>query len=114
MADYRLILSVGSIARHRLTIQCPITIAQGRVFTQVCQRNDVTCVRGGTRFIGDPYLHAVNLYTRHQVGKCRHGLVVALTEIMREEEVAVFFVVGCIQLEGSCLCTAFRRDTLRR
>ena len=48
--------------------------------------------------------------TRGQIGQGAHGGVVLLAEILREEEVAVFLVVGCINLEGCELHAALRTD----
>ena len=44
----------------------------------------------------------------------RHSGIVVLAEVFCQEEVAVFFVVGHVELEGRHLCAALRRYALRR
>ena len=83
------------------------------ILTQVRQGHDITGVRGVARLVGDPDLHTVDLDTCHHVGQRRHRLVIPLTEIVGEEEVAVLLIVGHIEFEGRGLGTAFRRDALR-
>ena len=108
------ILAVGSVTWHLLVRQLPVSVHHLRVFTQVCQRNEVTAVGGCSRLVGHPDFHTVDLDARHEVGQCRHRGVIPLAEIVGEEEVTVLFVVGHIHFKGRGLCAALGRYTLRR
>ena len=44
----------------------------------------------------------------------RHSGIIVLAEVFCQEEVAVFLIVGHVELEGRHLCAALRRYALRR
>ena len=113
LTGQRGILRIGTVARHWQSRRRPDGIAYLRI-TQIGQCHDVTGVGSHSRLIRHPDLHTVDLDTRQEVGQVRHRIVVMLTEVMCQEEVTVFLVVGSIKLKGRGLRTAFRRDTLRR
>ena len=113
IGNQRCIFIVGVVVWHVLVKEIPRRVRHLAILAQVGEGHDVTGVAGSGRLIRHPYFHAVNLHTGGQVGQGRHGLVVVLTEIAGEEEVAVLLVVGSINLEGCCLCAAFRGDALR-
>ena len=92
----------------------PTAVAYLRVLSEVSQSDDATSVRGGSRLVGNPYLHTGDLDTRRQVGQCRHRLVVTLSEIVRQEEVAVLLIVSHVHLEGCGVRTSLRGHALRR
>ena len=108
------ILIIGAIARHSLSRGTPDGIADGCVLTQVGQGDDVSGIRGRSGLIGHPDLHTANLDASGQVRQSRHGLIVMVTEIMGEEEVAVFLVVGHVELKCGGLCATLRGDGFSR
>ena len=113
-AGQRLVFRIGKVAGDGLALRFPVSVSHDLLLAQVCEGDDVTAVGGGTRLVGDPHLHAVDLHTRGEVRQLRHRLVVVLAEVLRKEEVAVLLVVGDIHLEGGGLYTTLRRDALRR
>ena len=109
-----LILLIGTVARHRLACRLPYIVAHLHVLTEVCQGDDAAGVRGGTGLVRHPDFHSGDLDTRRQVRQRRHRLVVTLSEVVRQEEVAVLLILGHIDLEGCRVGAALRSDTLRR
>ena len=107
------ILTVGQVAGHALARRCPVGVRHPFILTQVGEGHDVSRVVGVRGVIGDPHFDAVDLDAGHQVGRRRHGIVINLTEVLCQEEVAVLLVVGHVYLEGGGLCAAATGDAFR-
>ena len=97
-----------------------IIVRQGRLslaftwmtFCQIRKCENITCIRGRSRFVGHPNLDTADVNTRHQVGQLLHGGIIVLTEVVCQEEVAVLLIVGHVNLEGCKLRAPLRRYTL--
>ena len=92
--------------------RAPPRIAHLRVFAQVGECYDVTGVGGRSGLVGHPDFHAVDIYAGSHVGQRTHTLSIVIAEILGEEEVAVFFVVGHIDLKGCQLYAALTAHRL--
>ena len=104
------ILAIGTvIGDFRLHSPTPLW---RRTLCQIGKGEDVARIAGRSRLVGHPHLYASNVDTRSQRRQLLHGGIVALAEILAEEEVAVFLVVGDIEFEGGELCATLGRDTL--
>ena len=77
-------------------------------FRHVGEGYNVACVRRSCRLIGYPHFDAVNLHATHDVRQVAHVLIIAVAEVMGEEEVAVFVVVVDINFKVRKLCAALR------
>ena len=104
---------VGQIAGHLHAGGAPHRVLHIAVLTQLAEGHNVSGVRGRTALVRHPHLHAVHLDTGSHVGQRLHGAVVYLTKEMRQEEVAVLFIVGNVDLKRVGLRATFRRDALR-
>ena len=83
------------------------------MLAEVGHCHEIARVGGRSVLIGHPNLHAVNLNARGNRGQLRHVGVVFVTEIVGEEEVAVFIVSICRKLEVGELHAALGADALR-
>ena len=110
----RAVLCVRAVGGHGQSGNRPPWVAHSGVLAQVGQGNDVTGVVDRACLVGHPYLNTVDVHTGGEVGQGAHGGIVFVAEILREEEVAVFLVVGSVDLEGRQLHAAFRRHAARR
>ena len=108
------ILRVGGVGRHGLSSHAPEAVRHAVVLAQVGEGDDVTGVGCVARLVRHPHLHAVDRHARREVGQRAHRLVVAVVEVLREEEVAVLLVVGGVYLERRELLAALRRHRFRR
>ena len=108
------ILGIGLVTRHGQFRELPLGMTHLTVLTEIGQSHDIAGVGRRSGLVGHPDLHTVDHDARQQVRQLRHCLVIVLMEVVREEEVTVFLVVGNIKLERCRLGTALRTDTLRR
>ena len=109
-----LIFGVGTVRRHLHTRHLPNSVDFRWVgLAQVGQGDDVACVGGGSSLVRHPNFHAIDFHARHQVRQRFHRVVVAVAEVLREEEVLVFLVVGHIDFKGCHLHAATRRNAFR-
>ena len=72
---------------------CPGAVGNLDTFCQIHQTDDVTGVRGLSTGVGHPHFNAVDGHTTGDGGKGGAGLVIAVVEVMGEEEVTVFVIV---------------------
>ena len=100
MAYKGLILIVGGISGDSHSCGMPIGVAHSPVLTQVGEGYDISGVLVVAALVGYPYLHTVYLYAGGKIGQSRHRSIIVVTEIAREEEMAVLLVVGSINIEG--------------
>ena len=104
-----LIFRVCAIRRHLQTRRLPDGVDFVRIgFAEVGQSDDVARVGGGSGLVCHPNFHAVDFHARHQVGQRFHRLVVAVAEVLREEEMSVFLVVCHVDFKGCHLHAALR------
>ena len=73
---------------------------------KVGEGHNVTRVVVVAAFVGYPYLYAVYAHTRYDGGQLGHRAVVVVAEIVGEEKVLVFVVVGYLNLVCGELCAA--------
>ncbi len=90
-----------------------VSIADVLTLAKVSQRNEVSRVRRRTRLVRHPHLHTGDGDASGHVGQRLHGSIVAVAEVLRQEEVTVLLVVGHINLERSELGAATRVDAFR-
>ena len=106
------ILVVGIVLGHLRRRAAP-TPFRGGTLAEVGKGHDVAGVRRRAGLVGHPHLDTGDVHAGGQVGQLLHGGIVTLTEIARQEEVAVLFVVGHVQFEGCQLRAALAGDALR-
>ena len=88
-------------------------VADMDVLTEVGEGDNVSRLIVIATAIGHPYLYLGDLGTRRYEGQLGHGLVVAVTEEMTQEEVAVLVIVVDVDLEVRRLYAPLRGDGTR-
>ena len=105
------ILVVGTVVGHRTACSQPWA-TYVLWLAQVGQCDDVSCIGGSTCLVGHPDLYALDVHTTGYGGQSTHILVVGITEMLRQIEVLVFFVVGNGYLITGGIRTATARYAL--
>ena len=108
-----LILVVG-IVLWQLRLVPATTPLSGGALAQFRECHDITRVGSSTGLVGHPHLDTCHVDAGCQVRQLLHSGIIALTEIAGEEEVAVLFVVGYVEVERCHLGASLRRDALGR
>ena len=107
------VFGVGRVLRRHVARASPYRVRRVAALAEVGECYDVSRVAGRAGLVGHPHFHARYVDAGHHVWQRRHGLVVALAEVVREKEVAVLLIVGHVELKRCGLRPATRRDALR-
>ena len=111
-AHHRRILVVGIVVGHGFSCHTPYRVRHTDVLTKVGECHKITCISGCSCLVGHPDFHTVDGHAGGHVGQGFHGIVIFVAKILRQEEVAVFLIVGHIDFKGGELHAALGRHAL--
>ena len=110
--DHIRILAVGIIAWHSGSAFSSPHLIGRLTFTEVCKCHDVTGIIGLSGLVSHPNLDTIDLYASGEIWQMLHCIVIDIAEILGEEEVTVFLIVGSIYLKRIQLHSALTADAL--